>query len=375
VSPAARPNRAEAVAGRAKRPDIMRLRQRSMLALLCAAAVAVPLPAWAWGALGHRIVNGAAIRTLPGTVPAFLRSATAHDEIALLGPEADRIRGTGDPLDHDDDPGHFLDVLDDFTVAGAARLSALPRDRADYDTALRAAPVPTDQYGQGYLPYQIADGWQRVMRDLGYWRVDVVGETKAPTPEERAFFAFDRTVREAVTLRDIGYWGHFVADGSQPLHVTVHFNGWNQIDRRTQQARTHYPNPSGFSDSDTIHARWESALVRAVATEDLVATRVPALAQSADPVLAQTGAYLTQSASKVPAVYRLEAAGGIDGASPAAKTLVLDCLAAGAAQMRDMIVEAWTASADAKVGYPPIAVRDIESGAVVPTRAKVGLGD
>jgi len=32
----------------------------------------------------------------------------AHDEIALLGPEADRVKGAGDLLDDDDNPGHYL---------------------------------------------------------------------------------------------------------------------------------------------------------------------------------------------------------------------------------------------------------------------------
>ncbi len=350
----------------------MRFRRR-LVGLLCAALAAAPLQAGAWGAQGHRIVNGVAVRALPDTLPAFLRSATAHDEIALLGPEADRVKGAGDPLDDDDNPGHYLDALDDATIAGVVKLSALPKDRQDYDKALHAAS--TDQYGQGYLPYQIADGWQHIVRDLAYWRVDVIGAAKAPTAEERAFFVFDRTVREAVTLRDIGYWGHFVADASQPLHVSVHFNGWNQYDVRTKLPRTTYPNPNGFSDSTTIHARFETTLVRAVATEDLVAARMPAVAASSDPILTQVGAYLTATASHVPDVYRLEAAGGIDAPSPAAKALVLDRLAAGAAEMRDLIVDAWQASADAKVGYPGVAVRDYESGKVAPTRANVGLGD
>ena len=337
-----------------------------MLLLFCAALAAAPLPAFAWGAQGHRIVNGAAVRTLPEGVPAFLRGAAAHDEIALLGPEADRVKGAGAPLDDDDNPGHYLDALDDFTVAGVVKLAAFPKDRAEYDRALRTASSPTDEFGQGYLPYQIADGWQRIVRDLAYWRVDVVGEAKAPTAEERAFFAYDRSVREAVTLRDVGYWGHFVADASQPLHVSVHFNGWNG---------QKYGNPNNFSESRTIHARFETTLVRAVATEDLVLARVPALATSNDPILVQIGAYLTATASKVPDVYRLEAAGAIDTPSPAATSLVLDRLAAGAGQMRNFIVEAWLASADAKVGYPPIAVRDVESGAIAPTRANVGLGD
>jgi hypothetical protein len=339
-----------------------------MLALLCAGAVLVPLPASAWGAQGHRIVSGAAIRALPASVPAFLRSADAHDEIALLGPEADRIKGSGKPLDDDDNPAHYVDVQDDGTIAGTARLAVLPEDRRMYDRSLAGAVPPTDEFSQGYLPYSIADGWQHIVRDLAYWRVDVVGEAKAPTAEERAFFHFDRGVREAVTLRDVGYWGHFVGDASQPLHVSVHFNGWNS-------SRTSYPNPQNFSNSPTIHARFETALVRAVATEELVARRIAPPALSSAPILTQVGAYLTTTESFVPAVYRLEAAGAIDAHAPDATALVLDRLAAGAGEMRDLIVEAWQASADARVGYPPVAVHDIENGVVAPTRANVGLGD
>ena len=231
-----------------------------------------------------------------------------------------------------------------------------------------SASPPSDEFGQGYLPYSIADGWEHVVRDLAYWRADVIGETKGPTAADREFFHYDRTIREAVTLRDVGYWGHFVGDASQPLHVTVHYNGWNG-------AHTNYPNPSGFSNSHTVHARFETALVRAVASEDLVAHRMAAPSLSSDPILEQAGRYLATTERFVPAVYRIEAAGGIDAHSPEATSLVLDRLAAGASEMRDLIVEAWVASAGASVGYPAIPVRDIESGAVAPTRANVGLGD
>ncbi|MBV9439588.1 MAG: S1/P1 Nuclease [Candidatus Eremiobacteraeota bacterium] len=338
------------------------------IAAACAALLLLPSPALAWGAQGHRIINGAAVRALPASLPAFLRSPAAHDEVALLGPEADRVKGAGPPLDDDENPAHYVDALDDGSIAGVVRLSALPADRKAYERALLAASPSTDGYTQGYLPYEIADGWERIVRDLAYWRVDVVGETKALAADDRAFFAFDRSVRETVTLRDIGYWGHFVADASQPLHVSVHFNGWNG---RT----THYPNPEHYTDSTTIHARFETALVRAVANEDLVAARIPAPALSHDAILAQVGAYLQKTESFVPAVYRLEAAGGIDARSPAATSLVLDRLAAGAAEMRDLLVEAWEASGSARVGYPPVPVADIEAGRVLPTRANTGLGD
>ena len=68
---------------------------RFVPALLCAGLFVVPSPAHAWGAQGHRIINGAAMRALPANLPAFLRTQSAHDEVALLGPEADRIKGAG----------------------------------------------------------------------------------------------------------------------------------------------------------------------------------------------------------------------------------------------------------------------------------------
>lgn len=318
------------------------MRLRSTLVLACAALCVCPAPALAWGAQGHRIISGAAMRALPATLPGFLRTPSAHDEIALLGPEADRVKGAGKPLDDDDDPAHYVDAGDNLSIDGVVPLSALPADEKGYDGALRAAATPSDMWSQGYLPYAIADGWQRVVRDFAYWRVDAAGEKSASSADERAFFAFDRSVREAVTLRDIGYWSHFVADGSQPLHVTVHFNGWNSAK---------YPNPSGYSDSRTIHSRFETALVRAVASEDAVASRVtPAGTPSTTPILTRVGTYLATTASFVPAVYKLEASGGIDGRSDAAKDLVIERLTAGAIEMRDLLVDAWAASAQAKVG-------------------------
>ena len=43
-------------------------------------------------------------------------------------------------------------------------------------------------------------------------------------------------------------------------------------------------------------------------------------------------------------------------------------LAAGASVARDMIVDAWRASANVGVGYPMVSVRDIEGGKVLVRR-------
>jgi len=49
-------------------------------------------------------------------------------------------------------------------------------------------------------------------------------------------------------------------------------------------------------------------------------------------------------------------------------------LAAGASELRDLVVAAWRASAGATVGYPAVKVSEVESGAVpVPYDAMVGV--
>jgi hypothetical protein len=332
-----------------------------MTSLTTLIAAGVNTPALAWGALGHRIVSRVAAQTLPASVPAFVRSADAIAELAALGPEADRLKGSGASWDADYDHGHFVDIGDDGTIAGAVTLDALPASREAYDTLLRGAG--TDQYKIGYLPYEIIDGYEQVTTDFAYWRVDRVGERSAASDADKRYFHADRLLREVLTVRDIGYWSHFVGDASQPLHISVHYNGWGP-----------YPNPNGYSNSHTIHARFETKLVNAVATDAAVAARVAAYTPAAAPLETRVAAYLRASLAAVPRVYALEATGSIDAASPDATAFVIERLAAGATMLRDLTADAWLASAQKMVGYPAIAVSDVESGKIVLTQAVFGGG-
>ena len=54
--------------------------------------------------------------------------------------------------------------------------------------------------------------------------------------------------------------------------------------------------------------------------------------------------------------------------NPQSVKFVTDRVAAGAAELRDQIVDAWNSSATWTVGFPLIKVADIESGAVHVTR-------
>jgi hypothetical protein len=336
-------------------------------AVLLSLTFVVPSPVLAWGAAGHRMINNVAVRTLPDTVPAFVRTPAAIAEITTLGPEADKLKGAGKTWDGDFDPGHYLDLDDDGTIAGVLPLTQLPATREAYDTAIRKGRVVNgvapDEYSIGYVPYSIVEGYQQVAKDFAIWRVDAYAEKHAATEADRAYFATDRQLREALTLRDIGYWGHFVADSSQPLHVTVHFNGWGN-----------YPNPQNYTQSNKIHAKFETGFVEKHASADALLPRVGAYVASTVPIMSRVETYLAATNSNVAMVYKLEGAGAFDAATPDAVNFTLDRLAAGAKMLRDLIADAYVAAGDEKVGYPGVTVRDIESGAVVPTPQSLNGG-
>jgi hypothetical protein len=329
------------------------------------AAALAPSAALAWGTTGHREVNLDAALALPPAIPAFLRTPRAVAEIETLGPEMDRLKGAGTSWDKDYDPGHFVDIGDDGAIVGSVRLDALPQDVSSYAKALAASG--SDPYRTGYLPYAIADGWEQVRMDFAYWRAFDYLATHAAQPDARASFAAARDLREALTIRDVGVWGHFVGDGSQPLHVTVHYDGWGK-----------FPNPSGYT-TERIHSAFEGAFVRDHVTAEAVAHLVPAASPAAATalltqaeVLATIGTYLEATASTVPTLYQIEKRGGFERASPEAVTFTTARVAAGAQELRDLVVAAWENSAYASVGYPEIRVTDILDGSVTPAPSAFG---
>lgn len=314
--------------------------------------------ALAWGATGHEWVSGIAIERLPDDVPAFVRTPQAAAEIAVMGRELDRSKGAGETHDKERDPGHYVDLTDDGKVDGVLPLDHLPGTREAYDTQLRAGGYT--QYKAGYLPYAIVDGWQQIRKDFAYWRAAVKGAETAASPEEREWFEADRGLREKLTLRDVGIWSHYVGDASQPLHVSVHYNGWGD-----------YPNPEDFT-TKKIHAYFEGAFVRQNLKRDAVAAGVAAYIDCKCSIEEKTRTLLLASLTQVRPLYAIEKGGGFRRGDQRGVEFATGRLALGAQFARDMIMEAWLASADAPVGYPMVNVRDIESGKVRATRTLMG---
>lgn len=360
---------------------IRRFGKGTLAAVASAVAVFSPQPSFAWGHTGHVGISQLATQALPADLPAFVRTALSVQQVGELGAEADESKTTGvvtsvsatgfistTPTVHDAerDPGHFLDLDDNgFVIGGAVPLTQLPATRQAFDTAQRAAlnPAGQTQYG-GYLPYQMLDGFQQVRKDFGMWRALSVGLGTAQTDADRAYFRFQLTLRQQLIIRDIGYWSHFVADASQPMHVSIHFNGWGN-----------YANPNGYTTAG-IHSPFEGSFVRKFVNFSAVAAQMrPYTDRGATTNEQRVPLYLAETLAQLVPVYQAAKDSNNDNyatAKPAELAIVIKQLAAGASELRDQIVDAWHQSTQITVGFPLVRVSDVESGAVKVTPMTFG---
>jgi hypothetical protein len=283
------------------------------------AVVALPLfaiqspVAHAWGNEGHRLINRLAALTLPGDVPAFLRSEEAINEIEYLGPEPDRWRSPAEPeLSAAQAPEHFIDL------EPADALGPLPRRRLDFEAKVFAAGLRPEKIG--LQPWEATEVWERLKAALREYR-HLSGAHQDTRPVEQAvrFYA--------------GWLGHYVGDGSQPLHTTIQYNGWTGA------------NPNGYTTAHQIHWQFEGPFVGAnVHSEDVQPKMTPPHAIDGD-IFDSYVAYLRHTATYVERVYQLEKAGGFVGAgTPESRQFTAERLSAGASMLRDMILTAWVES-------------------------------
>lgn len=288
----------------------------SFLALVALIAIilAAPRTAHAWGNEGHRLINRLAASNLPADVPAFLRSDAAINEIEYLGPEPDRWRSPGEPeLNAAQAPEHFIDL----ELADA--LGPLPHRRLDFEAKVFAAGQRPEKIG--LQPWETNEVWERLKAAMREYRhLSATGGDTKPVEQAIIFYA--------------GWLGHYVGDGSQPLHTTIQYNGWVG------------PNPNGYTTDHKIHWQFEGTFVAAnlsaLHPEPLM---TPPHAIEGD-IFDAYVAYLRHSATYVEKVYVLEKAGGFTGAGSAeSRDFTAERLAAGASMLRDMIYTAWLESA------------------------------
>jgi hypothetical protein len=311
---------------------------RSLACIAAFAVLLVPGTARAWGLEGHRIIGQVAVENLPPGLPAFLAAQSAKDEIIYLQAEEDRLKiGDSEAAWNREWPtDHYIDVDDDGAIAGVVSLSDLPATRDQFETLLMRSPQHVDAYNVGFLPYAILEGYEQVRSDFALWRQADADAQAHPGPDSQTI----ENYREELVIHDIGIFSHFVGDGSQPLHVTIHYNGWGQ-----------YPNPHGYSTDSKTHAEFESDWVSRYMTADVVESFFqPPTVLNTIP-LPDIERYLAQTNAQVIPFYQLKARGGFeltDSSSAAHKDAVqftATRLAAASQMLDSLILTAWQTSA------------------------------
>jgi hypothetical protein len=306
--------------------------------MVMVAGTAIAGSALAWGSTGHRIIGEEAIRALPEYAPAFLRTTKAATDIGEFAREPDRWRNAGQPHDDDRDPAHFIDLNDDGTTLAGLALDALPPTKEAFEQALAAKGATLSK--SGFLPYAEADGYEQVVKDLAYWRILTFLETHEDDRVKRAWYRADRARREELTERDIGILAHYVGDATQPMHVSVHYNGWGN-----------FPNPDGYTQ-EHIHWPLESAYVLNTVSVEEVRAAMPAYVPCTEAPMLCFAARLKASHDQVIPLFQLEKAGGFKDGDPRGKAFMTQQIAKGAADLRDVILDAWRDSKTMGIGFP-----------------------
>ncbi len=300
------------------RPRLLRAAALALLPFATAAA------AFGWGSDGHRIINRLAVQSLPADMPAFFTTPAALAELEYLGPEPDRWRSPAEPeLSATQAPDHFID-LEYADVVGP-----LPRKRYEFIELLsQYRKAHPDQAANetpekvGLQPWQTEEVWQRLKAGFRDYR-EALAKHEDTRPEEAAVLFY------------AGWLGHYVGDGSQPLHVSRDYNGWVEP-----------ANPHGYTTEHHIHSVFETAFVGA----NIKAADVKPFLTPVGPIHDEWADYLTylrRSAALTEQTYALDKTGAFTGTgTPAGKLFAEQRLAAGASMLRDLIYAAWDQSAE-----------------------------
>lgn len=284
----------------------------------------------AWGPRGHQSANRAAVKGLPQGGPGFL--AEYEDWIAKTGPVPDSWRGASEPYSKIfEDPNHgwFKEQFSFLTV--------IPRNRYEfvlrlYDEYLKIKDKDPDRAAltnvrwTGTMPYAAIENYDRMKSAMRLYRRLIATDT--PDAKQEARYA----------AQDIafymGWLGHYTADGAQPLHDTVHHDGWLG------------PNPRQYTTDPRIHGRFESSFVELIQLTDADLTPLMEKAKLLDDPFAAIVAHLDDASTHVEEVYQLDKAGAFaDKANAPAAHLAKSQLAKAAALLRDLTYTAWVESA------------------------------
>ncbi len=279
------------------------------------ASLLYPLGAKAWGEHGHRIAGQAAALKLPKAMPEFFRDAS--DQLAYLNPEpdrwCDRVEAEIDPaMNAAYAPDHFINL----ERIPPAALKA--ENRFVFLAEMRKAGMELPD--AGLSPFHILEMFQRLRTEFRLWR-------SAPDNRTRGWI-------EQRIINDAGLLGHYVADGSNPHHTTIHHHGWVG------------DNPRGYATDKEFHARFEGLYVQThIALTDLVPL-INVQPKTLINTRVEIVNYLQRTHAEVETLYELDKRARFDEktTAPENKRFAVVRLAAGAEMLRDLWWTAWITS-------------------------------
>jgi hypothetical protein len=298
----------------------------------------------AWDYEGHYTINQLALATLPTNFPAFVLTPAARGRIGFLAGEPDRWRNTSElALAHVNGPDHYLDLeqLEDYGLTPGT----LPPLRYDFTVKLglaRAAhpekfePIDPDKDRDhtrelvGFLPWAITEYYAKLKSEFSYLKTF---QAYGGTPEEIAN-------AEANIIYTMGVMGHFVGDGSQPLHTSKHHNGWVG------------ENPHGYPTNRTFHAWIDGGYFRKIGglKPEVLSRRMQPAQHVGNPELPDgffqvAVAYVVAQNKLVEPLYKLEKERKLsprgDEINPEGRAFMEGQIVRGAQMLGDIWLSAW----------------------------------
>jgi hypothetical protein len=267
--------------------------------------------AGAWDYEGHHAVNQLALASLPADFGIQLTPAL-KDRIAFLADEPDRWRNVSDlPLKHFNGPDHYFD-LEDLKLCGLTP-ETLPIMRYDFVANIANARTAHPERFSAIDPAKDADHTRELDGFLPWAITEYYEKLKSDFATLKAFQQYGGTPTEIANAQAdvvyvMGVMGHFVGDGSQPLHTTKYYNGW--IGK----------NPKGYTVKTTFHAWIDGGYFKktgGIKVETLIdkinpATRI-ANAGEPDGMFRDVVAYLVEQNKFVEPLYEMEKNGQLSG--------------------------------------------------------------
>jgi len=273
---------------------------------ICVLLLLLPLTTLGWGEKGHLMVNRLALESASAKLPEFMNAA--REQIIYNGYEPDRWReeGRSSPMVTVQAADHFFDS------EYWGPISTIDTDRYAF-----MEKVPAKKIGLvkiGYLPYAIIETYGKLVNAFRFWR-------NAKTPQDR-----ESARANAVYLA--GVLGHYVGDGSQPLHMSVHYNGWLE----------NAPNPKNFTKDRNFHSRYESGYVNAAVQDAAVRPKVRPPQRLAN-VWNSIKEYLNEGFTDLEPMYEIEKTGEFNPEQPHSKGT--DFIATEIARASTMLGNLW----------------------------------